>query len=118
MNKKLRNLLLCIMALSAAALAPIRTTAQVHRADTLSRQPAISQQESEVHPRMMTSPLPVSIRQQGRQLCVQSRYNQLLPIYTESGTFYTAYRLSKGTNWLTGLPKGSYLINNRKFTIY
>ncbi len=118
MNKNLRNLLFGIIVIALAAILPMRMTAQVQRTDTLTRQPAMTQRESEVHPRMMTSPLPVSIRQQGRQLCVQSRYNQLLPVYTESGTFYTAYRLSKGTNWLTGLPKGSYLINNRKFTIY
>lgn len=67
--------------------------------------------------RMMTSPLPVEIMQQGRQLRIKSRYNQLLPIYTASGTYYSSMRLSKGTNWLTGLPRGAYMINNRRYTI-
>ena len=66
---------------------------------------------------MMTSPLPVEIKQQGRQLCIKSQYNQLLPIYTANGTFYSSMRLTKGTNWLTGLPRGAYMINNRRYTI-
>lgn len=71
-----------------------------------------------MHTRMVGSSLPVQIRQQGRQLCVQTRYNQLLPVYRADGSFYSAFRLSKGTNWLNGLPKGTYIINNRRFTIY
>lgn len=71
-----------------------------------------------MHTRMVSSSLPVQIRQQGRQLCVQTRYNQLLPVYRADGSFYSAFRLSKGTNWLNGLPKGTYIINNRRFTIY
>ena len=67
--------------------------------------------------RMMTSPLPVEIRQQGRQLCIKSQYNQMLPIYTANGTFYSSMRLTNGTNWLTGLPRGAYMINNRRYTI-
>ncbi len=67
--------------------------------------------------RMLTSPLPVEISQQGRQLCIKSRYNQLLPIYTASGTYYSSMRLAKGTNWLTGLPRGAYMINNHRYTI-
>lgn len=67
--------------------------------------------------RMMTSPLPVEIRQQGRQLCIKSQYNQMLPIYTARGTYYSSMRLTKGTNWLTGLPRGAYMINNQRYTI-
>ncbi|MBR0272791.1 MAG: hypothetical protein IJQ59_01700 [Bacteroidaceae bacterium] len=118
MKKNLRILLFAMTAMLTGVVIPSRMAAQVERADTLSRQPALSTQNPEVQSRMMTSPLPVSIRQQGRQICVQSRYNQILPIYTEGGVFYTAFRLSKGTNWLSGLPKGTYYINNRKFTIY
>ena len=68
--------------------------------------------------RMMTSPLPVEIRQQGRQLCIKSQYNQMLPIYTAGGTYYSSMRLTKGTNWLTGLPRGAYMINNQRYTIH
>jgi hypothetical protein len=66
---------------------------------------------------MMSSPLPVTIHQQGRQLCVTSRYNQLLPVYSANGTYYSAFRLAKGTNWLTGLPRGGYIINNKRYVI-
>ncbi len=118
MKKNLRIILFALVAMLAGALIPSWSWAQVQRTDSISRQPALSAQNPEVQSRMMTSPLPVSLRQQGRQICVQSRYNQILPIYTEGGVFYTAFRLSKGTNWLSGLPKGTYFINNRKFTIY
>ena len=110
--------LIAVLMAALALCMPWRLVAQVQRPDSLSTQSTVTSQREEMRPRMMTSPLPVNIRQQGRQLCVQSRYNQLLPVYTEGGTFYTAFRLSKGTNWLSGLPKGTYLINNRKFTIY
>ena len=118
MKKNLRIILFALVAMLAGALIPSWSWAQVQRTDSISRQPALSAQNPEVQSRMMTSPLPVSLRQQGRQICVQSRYNQILPIYTEGGVFYTAFRLSKGTYWLSGLPKGTYFINNRKFTIY
>lgn len=118
MKKNLRIILFVMAAMLTGVVIPSQMAAQVERTDTLSRQPALTTQNPEVQNRMMTSPLPVSIRQQGRQICVQSRYNQILPIYTEGGVFYTAFRLSKGTNWLSGLPKGTYYINNRKFTIY
>lgn len=71
----------------------------------------------QLHVRMMTSPLPVEIKQQGRQLCIKSQYNQMLPIYTANGTLYSSMRLTKGTNWLTGLPRGAYMINNQRYTI-
>lgn len=93
-----------------------------HR-DSLHRNPATAVQSHaqrefpDFRHRMMSSPQPVEIRQQGRNLCVTSRFNQLLPIYTSSGTLYSSFRLSKGTNWLSGLPRGSYIINNKKFTI-
>lgn len=86
-----------------------------HRADTLRHHSPI--EVHDMRSRMMTSPRPVSIRQQGRLLCVESQVPQLLPIYTYNGTFYTAFRLTKGTNWLGGLPRGRYIINNRHFAI-
>mgnify|MGYP007057721887 CR=1 FL=1 len=36
---------------------------------------------------------------------------------TKNGTFYLIVRLNKGTNWLNGLPKGKYFINNRLLAI-
>lgn len=66
---------------------------------------------------LLTSTHPVTIRQQGRQLCVNSSYRQLLPVYKADGTFFSAFRLFQGSNWLTGLPRGSYYINNQRYTI-
>ena len=40
-----------------------------------------------------------------------------LTIYTNSGVLYLTARLNKGTNWLGGLPRGRYFINNRPITI-
>lgn len=69
-------------------------------------------------PRKMSMSLyPVQLQVHGRLLRIQSDHNQILPIYTQSGAFYMAMRLSKGTNWLNGLPRGRYFINNRPVTI-
>lgn len=67
--------------------------------------------------RMTVSAYPVRMYVDGRVLRIHSDYNQILPIYTQSGSFYMAMRLSKGTNWLSGLPRGRYFINNRLLTI-
>ena len=111
-----------LLALSAATASPA-PDANIQRRDSLQRRHATTLQTQgrreipDLRHRMMSSPQPVEIRQQGRNLCVTSSYNQLLPIYTASGTLYSSFRLSKGTNWLSGLPRGSYIINNHKYTI-
>lgn len=67
--------------------------------------------------RMMTSTYPVQIQVTMNAVQIQSDHSQILPIYTKNGAFYMAARLNKGTNWINGLPKGSYFINNRPITI-
>lgn len=67
--------------------------------------------------RMMASPFPVTLRQEGRQIFAQSKNEQILPVYTGSGAYYATFRIYKGTNWINGLPRGTYFINGRKFTI-
>lgn len=67
--------------------------------------------------RMSCSTFPVKIHTSGRAVQVQSDHNQILPIYTETGAFFMAVRLNKGVNWLNGLPRGHYFINNRPITI-
>lgn len=67
--------------------------------------------------RMASSTFPVHMKVKGGALCVTSDFSQLLPIYTRGGTFYMAMRLNKGLNWLNGLPKGRYLINNQPISI-
>lgn len=67
--------------------------------------------------RMSCSTFPVKISTSGRAVQVQSDHNQILPIYTRTGAFYMAVRLNKGVNWVNGLPRGHYFINNRPITI-
>jgi len=67
--------------------------------------------------RMSCSTFPVKIHTSGRAVQVHSDHSQLLPIYTRSGAFFMAVRLTKGVNWLSGLPSGHYFINNRPVTI-
>ena len=67
--------------------------------------------------KMNTSAYPVQISVTGRVVQIQSDRNQLLPIYTHNGVLYLTARLNKGTNWLGGLPRGHYFINNRPITI-
>ncbi len=97
-----------------------RRTTMVATADSM---PAVSlqrfgqQEQVDMRSRMLTTAQPVAITQRGRHLCVESTQRQLLPVYTSGGVFYTAFRLQKGMNWLNGLPRGTYIINNRRFTI-
>ena len=67
--------------------------------------------------KMASTERPVEVRQLGRHLRVKSRSEQLLPVYTAQGSYYASFRLLKGTNWITGLPRGTYFINHRKYTI-
>lgn len=67
--------------------------------------------------RMSTSAYPVQISVTGRVVQIQSDHNQLLPIYNQNGVLFLTARLNKGTNWLGGLPRGRYFINNRPITI-
>ena len=70
-----------------------------------------------IRQRMSSSAFPIQMHISGRSIRVVSDHNQILPIYTQSGAFYMAMRLNKGTNWLTGLPRGRYFINNRPIRI-
>lgn len=67
--------------------------------------------------RMAQSAYPVKLAVKGRSLKVTTKYEQVLPIYTQSGTLYLAMQLSPGVNWLNGLPRGRYRINNRTISI-
>ena len=67
--------------------------------------------------RLVQSAYPVRLTIKGRSLKVTSKYEQVLPIYTHSGTLYVAMQLNPGVNWLNGLPRGRYRINNRTISI-
>lgn len=66
---------------------------------------------------MLQSAHPVKLSVKGRSLRITSRHEQVLPIYTNGGTLYLAMQLSPGVNWLNGLPRGHYRINNRTIKI-
>ena len=66
---------------------------------------------------MTLSAYPVEMKLMGRALRIKSSYNQILPIYTENGMLYMAMRITRGINWLNGLPRGKYFINNHPITI-
>ena len=67
--------------------------------------------------RRSTSTYPVRIEVHGRAVMLHSDHVQLLPIYTRGGVLKMTLRLNKGTNWLSGLPRGNYFINNRPVAV-
>lgn len=67
--------------------------------------------------RMAHSAYPVKLTVKGRSLCISSKHEQILPIYKQGGTLYLAMQLTPGVNWLNGLPRGRYRINNRTISI-
>ena len=118
LKTKLHRTLWLFMIFTMSSLVVSATTSGgMERRDTLRRRMLTTEVRDCRTVGMMSSPLPVSIRQQGRQLCVTSRYNQLLPVYSANGVYYSAFRLAKGTNWLTGLPRGGYIINTKRYGI-
>ena len=67
--------------------------------------------------RMAQSAYPVKLTVKGRSLRITSKHEQVLPIYTQGGVLYLAMQLTPGVNWLNGLPRGRYRINNRTIRI-
>lgn len=104
--------LLCLPAAGALRRRKIQTR---RNSDTLAVVPPSPEVPSSG--KMNTSAYPVQITVTGRVVQIQSDRGQLLPIYTQGGVLYLTARLNKGTNWLGGLPRGRYFINNRPITI-
>lgn len=67
--------------------------------------------------KMAQSAYPVKLAVKGNSLRVSSKHRQILPIYTQGGSLYLAMHLAPGVNWLNGLPRGQYRINNRTISI-
>ena len=67
--------------------------------------------------RMAQSAYPVKLTVKGRSLRITSKHEQVLPIYTQGGVLYLAMQLTPGVNWLNGLPRGRYRINNHTIRI-
>lgn len=85
--------------------------------DTLKRPKSDIEYSRVVKTKMASSAFPVQIEVKGSALCVKSQYSQVLPVYSRTGVFYGVFRINKGTNWINGLPSGSYFINNRKVVV-
>lgn len=110
---------LCVWTLtlmSVGAVVPLPDGARrTVREDTL--QQRTSSRDLRSDRRMSTSAYPVKIEVHGRAVMIHSDHVQLLPIYTRGGVLKMTLRLNKGTNWLNGLPRGNYFINNRPVAI-
>lgn len=125
MRKLLSIILVSVLVLvSVQTLASIRSTRASQKltmlkADsTLLQQPALRQDlNGGMRRKMISSQYPVQMQMVGRSIRIQSDYNQILPVYTHSGAFYMIMRLNKGTNWLNGLPRGRFFINNKPIII-
>lgn len=121
MRKKTLILRTCLFLLAATLCWPAEGSARkrkvrVHR-NPDSLVVAMLSPEMSSSRKMNSSAYPVKIMVSGRTVQIQSDHNQILPIYTHNGVLYLTTRLNKGTNWLGGLPKGRYFINNRPITI-
>lgn len=118
-NKRLFFRLFFILQLvlvQAVQAAPARDDAH-RRAVSDSTLRHVRVEQGTIRSRMMASPFPVELRLEGRQIYAQTKNEQILPIYTGTGVYYATFRIFKGVNWINGLPRGTYLINGRKFTI-
>ena len=119
--RRVTLLRICVLVLAAILVLPadaaIRKRKVKERRNPDSLIVAISSPELPVSKKMNTSAFPVQINVTGRVVQIQSDHSQLLPIYNGNGVLYMTARLNKGKNWLGGLPRGRYFINNRPITI-
>ena len=115
-TQRIGMLLLAVtLCLPAESVGRRRKSQKAHAPDTLVA--AMPSPEMPSSRKMSTSAFPVQISVTGRVVQIQSDRGQLLPIYNQNGVLYLTARLTKGTNWLGGLPRGRYFINNRPITI-
>ena len=93
------------------------TVRQKSSLDSLSHKVPSTEYGRVYRTKRVSSPFPVEIKVKGRNLYVVSDYDQMLPVYKESGVFYGIFHINKGTNWFSGLPSGIYIINNIRITV-
>lgn len=119
MNRILMILMLVGVLLDIKAMAPngfLCHETGLAKSDTILA-PKRTEGDKALRRKMSNSVYPVQTHVVGSAVRVESPDNQILPIYNHNGAFYLIMRLNKGTNWLNGLPKGKYFINNRLITI-
>ncbi len=102
----------CAVSVSAASRASVRV-----RADSTGCGVPFSEYNHIYKTKRVSSTYPVKIILKHGLLLVTSQRPQVLPIYRGNGVFYGLFRLNKGTNWIGGLPKGTYIINSSKVTV-
>lgn len=108
------TLILVVALVSLQAMAD-RTHSRMGVADSVSVQTHSWDEMSSG--KMAQSAYPVKLKVKGNSLRVSTKHQQVLPIYTQGGSLYLAMRLTPGVNWLNGLPRGRYRINNRTINI-
>lgn len=87
------------------------------KTDSLGRNSTFSEITHIYKTRRVSSTYPIEVKVRRGSLLVTSQYTQMLPIYKGNGVFYGLFRLNKGTNWINGLPRGTYIINNSKVVV-
>ena len=87
------------------------------KTDTLEQHKAFSEITHIYKTRRVSSTYPIDVKVKRGSLLVTSKYSQKLPVYKANGVFYGLFRLNKGTNWISGLPRGTYIINNAKVIV-
>lgn len=88
-----------------------------HKADSVVCKNTFSEYLNVYKVRKLSTVYPIEVKKKGSSLLVTSGQPQMLPIYKSNGVFYGLFRLNKGTNWINGLPSGTYIINNSRFTL-
>ncbi len=115
-----KRICLCVLLVGCATLlwaAPTRRENMMSKDSTGYSHTHFSESRHIYKTRRVSSSYPVNIRTKGNSLLVVSEHSQMLPIYKGNGGFYGLFRLNKGTNWISGLPKGIYIINNSKVVV-
>lgn len=112
------GVLLFVLSLSVKELSA-HAVPSAYASDTLQiyRNTGVGEGNNVLKTKMLHSAFPVQIKVRGKSMQVISKFNQVLPVYNAGGAFYGVFKLNKGTNWINGLPRGTYYINNTKITI-
>lgn len=109
--------LFCLALISSLSVYSVADSSAVsNRIDTFKTQ-RVSEFSDIYKFKRVSSSFPVEIVTKGLSLLVTSKHSQVLPVYKSNGVFYGLFRLNKGVNWISGLPKGTYIINNIKFEL-
>lgn len=108
--------MLLFMSCCMEAVAVDRVSVKM-KTDSVERNVNFSEYTHIYKTRRVSSTYPVTIKIRRGALLVTSQYSQMLPVYKGNGVFYGLFRLNKGTNWINGLPKGVYIINNSKVRV-